>query len=66
MTTQAGRRTRVFWHLMFLAVVAVSVAWPLFNRIEPRLLGIPFFYWFQTLWVVVSAAVTAMAFRAGV
>lgn len=66
MAAQASRGTRTFWYLMFFAVIAVSVCWPLFNRIEPRLMGIPFFYWFQTLWVAVSAVVTALAFRARV
>ncbi len=66
MATQASRGTRVFWYLLFLLVVFISVCWPLFNRIEPRLMGVPFFYWFQTLLVVVSAAVTALAYRAKV
>lgn len=66
MATQASRSTRTFWYLMFLAVILVSVCWPLYNRVEPRLMGIPFFYWFQTVLVAVSAAVTALAFRAKV
>jgi hypothetical protein len=27
----------------------------LYNRIEPQLFGIPFFYWWQILWVVLTA-----------
>ncbi len=66
MALHASRGTRTFWYLMFLVVVLISVCWPLFNRIEPRLMGIPFFYWFQTVLVAVSAAVTGLAFRARV
>lgn len=33
----------------------------LYNRLTPRLAGVPFFYWSQLLWVVVTAALTATA-----
>ncbi|MEU6658308.1 DUF3311 domain-containing protein [Streptomyces sp. NPDC046821] len=38
---------------------------PLSMRTEPRLLGWPFFYWYQLAWVPLGAAllVGAMAFR---
>ena len=28
---------------------------PFYNRIEPSLFGIPFFYWCQMLWIVLGA-----------
>ena len=28
---------------------------PFYNRIEPSLLGIPFFYWCQMLWIFLAA-----------
>jgi hypothetical protein len=59
-------RRRWPWLLLFLAVVTVSLWVPLYNRVEPRLLGIPFFYWFQFAWIAFSAAVTALAYRARV
>jgi Protein of unknown function (DUF3311) len=33
---------------------------PLYNTIEPKLFGFPFFYWFQLLWIFVSMGVTAL------
>jgi hypothetical protein len=30
---------------------------PSYNRIEPELAGIPFFYWYQMLWIVLGVAV---------
>ncbi|HWU68124.1 MAG TPA: DUF3311 domain-containing protein [Stenotrophobium sp.] len=63
---KTGRGTRVFWLLMMLAVMIVSLWVPLYNRDEPRLAGIPFFYWFQFGWIVVCAVVTALAYRARV
>ncbi len=57
-------RHRWFWYLLLLVVVVVALSVPLYNRDEPRLIGIPFFYWFQFAWIAVSAACTALAYRA--
>ena len=36
-----------WWYLLFL-VQFVSLLWPAFyNKLEPTLIGIPFFYWYQ-------------------
>jgi hypothetical protein len=42
----------------------VAIWVPLYNRIEPSFYGIPFFYWFQFVLIVVAAAVTAAAYKA--
>jgi hypothetical protein len=56
------RSTWSWWYLLFL-VQLVAVLWPPFyNKAEPALLGMPFFYWYQLVCVVVSAAVTAFVY----
>ena len=41
---------------LFLALPFACLLWvPLYNRIEPALFGIPFFYWYQMLWVFIDA-----------
>ncbi len=41
---------------LWLAAPCVVALWaPLYNRIEPQLFGVPFFYWFQLLLVPLSA-----------
>ena len=43
----------------------VAVLWPPFyNSAEPRWIGIPFFYWYQMLWVIISAVTTAVIYLA--
>lgn len=52
------------------ATIAVCLALPLiammwvdsYARVEPTLLGIPFFYWYQMLWVPITASLTAAAY----
>jgi hypothetical protein len=51
-----------WWYLLFV-VQCVAVLWPPFyNRIEPTLGGLPFFYWYQLGWVVLGAILTAIVY----
>jgi len=53
-----------WWHLLFV-VEAIAVLWPPFyNKAEPALMGVPFFYWYQMSMVVVSAALTGVVYFA--
>jgi hypothetical protein len=53
-----------WWYLLFIAQF-VAVLWPPFyNSIEPTWAGIPFFYWYQMLWVIISAIFTAIVYFA--
>jgi len=59
-----GRRALSWWYLLFL-IQFVAVLWPPFyNRADPHWLGIPFFYWYQLLWVIIGAACTAIVYLA--
>jgi hypothetical protein len=52
------------WYLLFV-IQYVFVLWPpLYNRVEPSLGGIPFFYWYQLLWVIIGAILTAIVYFA--
>jgi uncharacterized protein DUF3311 len=41
--------------LLILIPSFVNLGVPIYNRDSPELFGIPFFYWFQTIWLFVSA-----------
>ncbi|WP_370514352.1 DUF3311 domain-containing protein [Geobacter sp. FeAm09] len=52
------------WYLL-LALPYVGLLWPSwYTRIEPVLWGFPFFYWYQFLWVPISAVLTGVAYLA--
>ncbi len=60
----ARRRRLGWWYAVFL-IQFVAVLWPpFFNRANPHWLGIPFFYWYQLLWVLIGAACTAIVYFA--
>jgi hypothetical protein len=49
---------RRYWPRFLLLLPLLGVVWvPFYNRIEPTLEGIPFFYWYQLVWVLVSAGI---------
>ncbi|HET7675162.1 MAG TPA: DUF3311 domain-containing protein [Gammaproteobacteria bacterium] len=52
------------WYMAVVIIFAVALWVPIYNRIEPRLFGIPFFYWFQFVWIIVTAVATAAAYKA--
>ena len=35
---------------------------PSYNRIEPTLGGVPFFYWYQLAWILLGAAIVLLVF----
>jgi hypothetical protein len=53
-----------WWYLLFVAQYGVILWPPFYNRAEPYFLGVPFFYWFQMLWVIISAVFTAVVYFA--
>lgn len=50
------------WYLL-LAVPLVGVLIPtIYNKTDPTLIGIPFFYWYQMLWVPLSVLCTIVVY----
>ena len=62
--TVEERRGKRVWYLL-LIIPFIAVLWvPFYNSINPEIAGIPFFYWYQFLWVVISSALTATVYFA--
>lgn len=49
------------WNLLLLVPLLMLIT-PVFNRDEPRLLGFPFFYWYQFLWVPIGVICVAIVY----
>lgn len=63
MRNGSGEGKSSSWWYALLLVSFVAVLWvPFFNRVEPEIWGIPFFFWYQFLWVVISALITAFVY----
>jgi hypothetical protein len=60
---RTGQPRNKHW-LWLLILPWIGVVWvPFYNKIEPVLWGFPFFYWYQLLWVLVSAVITAVVYK---
>lgn len=58
-----SRRQGRSWLLWLLLIPFIVALWPPFyNFDQPELIGIPFFYWFQLAWILVTAALTAILY----
>jgi hypothetical protein len=46
-----------FWNIL-LVIPFLGLLAPIYLRAEPSISGFPFFYWYQLLWIPISAALT--------
>lgn len=52
------------WLPLILLIPFVALLWPPFyNRVEPTILGFPFFYVWQFAWIAITAVLTWIVFR---
>jgi hypothetical protein len=54
------------WYLLLLLPFVGTLLPFIYNRASPPLFGLPFFYWYQLVWVVVTSlvlGVIAFVFR---
>ena len=53
------------WLCWLLVLPFLAVLWvPFYNSVEPSLDGIPFFYWYQLLWVLISSVLIFVVYLA--
>jgi cell division protein FtsW (lipid II flippase) len=53
----------VIWARLLLLLPFIGMLWvSSYNTAEPSLAGVPFFYWYQLLWVVLGAAVVSIVY----
>jgi hypothetical protein len=47
--------SRAAYLLLILPFIGTLLPW-IYNRAEPSLFGLPFFYWYQLAWLLITAA----------
>jgi len=62
--TRKKRGAWSWWYLLFSFQFAAALWPPFYNKVEPSWMGVPFFYWYQLLWVAISAVITAVIYLA--
>lgn len=52
------------WNLLLL-LPALALAFPgVYARATPEVFDIPFFYWYQFAWIILTGVITAIVYRA--
>jgi Protein of unknown function (DUF3311) len=51
------------WYWLLVVPLLGTLIPPIYNSADPRLIGIPFFYWYQMVWIAISVACTTVVYR---
>jgi hypothetical protein len=57
-----ARETRWTW-LLVIPLVGTLIP-TIYNTRDPDLFGVPFFYWYQMVWIPLSVLITTLVYRA--
>jgi hypothetical protein len=62
-SSSAPARRGLAWRWL-LVLPFVGLLWvPFYNSIEPAIWGVPFFYWYQFVWVFVTSGLIIFVMR---
>jgi hypothetical protein len=56
------RETRWTW-LLVVPLLGTLIP-PIYSTRDPELIGVPFFYWYQMVWIPASVLITVIVYRA--
>jgi len=56
------REAKKGWYVLLLLQFVLALNVPFYNKVEPALGGVPFFYWYQLLMIVIGAILTAVVY----
>jgi hypothetical protein len=60
---QPAERPNRAWAYLLLAIPFIAMLWvPSYSSASPQFAGIPFFYWYQFAWVIISGLITAFVY----
>ena len=52
------------WALLLLIIPYITLLYPpLYNSLTPKLGAVPYFIWYQFLWVLIGAGITAVVYK---
>jgi hypothetical protein len=60
----AVRREPWKWYALLLIPFVATLWVPFYDRVEPSLGGVPFFYWYLLAWIAVVAVLNATVYWA--
>jgi FtsH-binding integral membrane protein len=61
---RSGRQPSSLWYLLLVAPFIAMFWVSSYNSLEPTWGGVPFFYWYQLLWIPIGAVLTLIVYFA--
>lgn len=64
-TSSAGEgrsNTKALWYLLLIIPFIATLWVPFYAGKDPELIGIPFFYWYQFLWIIITSLLTGLVY----
>ena len=58
----SGKRGGSAWYILLLIPFIATLWPPFYNSLTPYWLGIPFFYWYLFLWIILSSVITGVVY----
>ncbi len=58
----SGKRGGGFWYILLLIPFIATLWPPFYNSLTPYWFGIPFFYWYLFLWIILSSLITGVVY----
>ena len=58
----ARHETNTGWYWLFALPFVFTLLPFIYNRKSPELIGMPFFYWYQTVWVVLTGVIVYIVY----
>ena len=58
------KRNRGLWQALLILPFVGTLWVPFYDSLDPRLGGIPYFYWYQFGWIGIGAAINAIVYFA--
>jgi len=58
------RKGSRLWYLLLLVPYLAMLWVSSYNKVEPQWAGIPFFYWYQLLWIWIGSVLTVIVYFA--
>ncbi|HJS86994.1 MAG TPA: DUF3311 domain-containing protein [Acetobacteraceae bacterium] len=58
-----GPAHRWSWVRVLLLLPFIALLWvPSYDTVEPSAFGVPFFYWYQLAWILVSSVIIGLVY----
>ncbi len=53
---------RALWYVLLIIPFIATLWVPFYAGRDPELAGIPFFYWYQFLWIIITSLITGLVY----